>query len=119
MTISAHHAGVQLLNQAQGMANSAARNIHDASLPAAQSANSGASTNPGASANSGASSNTRALANPAMSQTSAAEHSASGQRPDPVNAAVDLLQAKLYNQAGANVLQRSNEMTGTLLNTKV
>ncbi|MEJ2766312.1 hypothetical protein VV869_20365 [Photobacterium sp. MCCC 1A19761] len=101
MTISAHHSGVQLLNQAQGMANSAARKIHDASLPAAPS------ENPGAPANA------------ATPQPSPAEQRAASQRPEPVNAAVDLLQAKLYNQAGVNVIQRSNEMTGTLLNTKV
>lgn len=104
MTISAHHSGVQLLNQAQGMANAAARNIHDASLPAARDA-------AASSANSAAAAQNTQPSNPTERMPA--------QRPDPVNAAVDLLQAKTYNQAGANVIQRSNEMTGTLLNTKV
>ncbi|UTV30608.1 hypothetical protein [Photobacterium atrarenae] len=104
MTISAHHSGVQLLNQAQGIANSAARKIHDASLPAAQDA-AASSANPAAAAQN--------------TQLSTPAGQAPVQRPDPVNAVVDLLQAKTYNQAGANVIQRSNEMTGNLLNTKV
>lgn len=104
MTISAHHSGVQLLNQAQGMANSAARNIHDASLPAAQDAAASSADSSAAVQN---------------TQPSTPAEQAPAQRPDPVNAAVDLLQANTYNQAGANVIQRSNEMAGTLLNTKV
>ncbi|MGR5148696.1 hypothetical protein ACQKP8_19375 [Photobacterium alginatilyticum] len=91
MTISAHYTGVNMLNQAQGMATTAAKDIQQSSL-------SGSST--------------------AEQATEVKGFAPTGIN-NPIDASIDLIQAQTYNQAGANVIRRADEMTGTLLNMKV
>ncbi|MGF1728889.1 hypothetical protein [Photobacterium kasasachensis] len=91
MTISAHYTGVNMLNQAQGMATTAAKDIQQSSL-------SGSST---------------------AEQATEVKGSAPTGINNPTDASIDLIQAQTYNQAGANVIRRADEMTGTLLNMKV
>ena len=91
MTISAHYTGVNMLNQAQGMATTAAKDIQQSSL-------SGSST---------------------PEQATEVKGSAPTGINNPIDASIDLIQAQTYNQAGANVIRRADEMTGTLLNMKV
>lgn len=91
MTISAHYTGVNMLNQAQGMATTAAKDIQQSSLGAQKS----------------------------VEQASEVKGSAPTGINNPIDASIDLIQAQTYNQAGANVIRRADEMTGTLLNMKV
>ena len=91
MTISAHYSGVNMLNQAQSMATTAAKDIQQSSLSSPD----------------------------VTEQTPAMKGSATIGTNNPINASVDLIQAQTYNQAGANVIRRADEMTGTLLNMKV
>ncbi|OLQ79789.1 hypothetical protein BIT28_00600 [Photobacterium proteolyticum] len=91
MTISAHYTGVNMLNQAQGMATTAAKDIQQSSLGAQSS----------------------------VEQASEVKGAAPTSINNPIDASIDLIQAQTYNQAGANVIRRADEMTGTLLNMKV
>lgn len=91
MTISAHYSGVNMLNQAQGMATSAAKEIQQSSLNSPN----------------------------ALEQAPEVKGAVPIGTNNPIDASVDLIQAQTYNQAGANVIRRADEMTGTLLNMKV
>ncbi len=73
MTISAHYSGVNMLNQAQSMATTAAKDIQQSSLSSPD----------------------------VTEQTPAMKASATIGTNNPINASVDLIQAKTYNQAGA------------------
>ncbi|WP_128783437.1 hypothetical protein [Photobacterium chitinilyticum] len=91
MTISAHYSGVNMLNQAQSMATTAAKDIQQSSLGSPST----------------------------VGQIPEVKGSAPTGSNSPIDASIDLIQAKTYNQAGANVIRRADEMTGTLLNMKV
>ncbi|WP_299018308.1 hypothetical protein [uncultured Photobacterium sp.] len=98
MTISAFHSGVNMLHQAQNMATTGAKEIQQSTLSPSRPAEQSTTT-------------TLSSSVPVSGVSS----------PDEVisKASTDLLQAKSYNQAGANVIRRADEMTGSLLNIKV
>jgi len=56
---------------------------------------------------------------PTASTTSLSATVSAPTKPDAVSDAVKLVQAQNLNQIGANVIERSNNMTGTLLNISV
>lgn len=103
MSISAMSSGYPIIQQSSKMANQAARDIQQA-----QTQSSSEQSTP----------NNRDLAqanNPPPESSSSSPPS----KPDTINALLNLNQAQQYNRAGATVVQREQEMIGSMLDIRV
>lgn len=103
MSVSAMSSGYPIIQQSSKMANQAARDIQQAQTQ------------------SSAEQSTRHNPNLAQANNPAPESSSSSppSKPDTVNALLNLNQAQQYNRAGATVVQREQEMIGSMLDIRV
>ncbi|PXA73010.1 hypothetical protein [Vibrio sp. 11986-1-5] len=94
MSVSAVSSGYPILQQSSKMAGEAAHEIQQAQIHTS-----------------------RASQDPALQRNSL--DTPPSKKPDTVNALINLNQAQQYNRVGASVIQREQEMIGSLLDVRV
>jgi hypothetical protein len=113
MTVSALQSGAHLLQRSAEMTNEASRELANGSVHQSDNDQAAESTNP--------SLETDLSATQTPSDPNAVQKESTLQTPDAdqIDALLKLQQATQYNRAGTNVIQRDQDMIGSLLNVQV